>query len=220
MIRSVRCLVILLVLGFAISGVAMADDIFPPTWRGTEGATLQQWAFTTGANPAVPEVVNNAYGGPTATMVVGDLGIGWIDVDHFGSYGSRTGMWDLGAMGTIDLDIPNRPAAGAYKDIWVQVTYFMGMFDTPEVSIEGAQFLGSESQVVEQVDDFDAWVCAVSKWRITPNPNSEVVRVTANCLGSLIDQVVVDTKCVPEPSCIVTLLAGAVGMLISRRRRK
>jgi hypothetical protein len=217
----IRCLGILLALCFVIGSVAMADDIYPPSWRGDSGTTYQQWIFLTGANLAAPDQVDNPYGDPTATMIVGDMGVGWIDVDQFGTYGSRTGLWDLGSAGTIDLDIPNRPGGGAYKDIWVQVTYFVGMFDAPEVSIAGAQQLeGWDSRVVEQVDDFDAWHCAVSKWRITPNPDSEVVRITASGLGSVIDQVVVDTKCVPEPSCIVSLLAGAMGLLISRRRRK
>ncbi len=217
---SIRCFGVLLALCFLVSGAAIADDIYTPSWRGSDGTTLENWAFTTSANPAAPDTVNNSYGSPTATMTVLDYGVGWIDADSF-SYGTKTGMWDLGASGIISLDIPNRPLALSYKDIWVQVTYLYDPFEAPVVSIAGAQYLGGESQVVETLDGFGQWVTAVSKWRITPNPSSEVVTITADAaMGSLIDSVIVDTKCVPEPASMVTLLAGGLGLLISRRRRK
>lgn len=217
---SVRCLGILLALCFAMGSVAIAHDLYPPDWRDSEGATFQHWTFSTDANPAAPEVERNSYGDPTATITVGDLGIGWVDVD-IPSYGSMSGVWDLGISGTIDLYIPNRPTPGPYKDVWVQVTYLVEPFGQPEVNVVGAELICEpESQVVEELPGFGQWICAVSKWRIYPNPDSEIVQITAGGFGSVIDQIVVDTKCVPEPSALVSLLAGAVGMLISRRRRK
>jgi len=199
----------------------MADDLYPPAWRGTGGTTFQEWTFSSVKNPAAPENVSNPYGDPTATVIVGDSGLGWVGEDEIGTYGTKTGVWDLGAYGSLTLDIPNRPAAGGYKDIWVQVTYLYDPFDPPIITVDGAEYLGGESQVVEELPMFGTWICAQSKWRITPNPNSEVVRITgSDPMGSVIDQVVVDTKCVPEPSAMVSLLAGAVGMLISRRRGK
>lgn len=216
----VRCLGVVLALCLAMSAAAAADDLYPPDWRDSEGATFQHWTFSTDANPAAPEVVRNAYGDPIAVISVGEMGIGWVDVD-IPSYGSMTGVWDLGSCGTIDLYIPNRPALGPYKDVWVQVTYLVDPFEEPLVDVPGAELIGEpESQVVEELPGFGQWVCAVSKWRIYPNPDNEVVQIVAGGFGSVIDQIVVDTKCVPEPSAFVSLLAGAVGMLISRRRRK
>lgn len=217
---SIRCFGVVLALCFAVGGAALAHDLYPPEWRDSDGATFQHWTFSTDANPAAPEVVRNAYGDPTAVITVGDMGIGWVDVDIFG-YGSMSGVWDLGSGGTIDLYVPNRPTPGPYKDIWVQITYLLDPFDAPEVNVIGAELIGEpESQIVEELPGFGQWICAVSKWRIYPNPDNEIVQITAGNFGSVIDQIVVDTKCVPEPSCMVSLLAGGVGLVIGRRRRK
>lgn len=218
--RLLRYSGILLGLCVLLGSMAMADDLIPPNWRGSEGSTFQQWLFNSNSTTSLPDAVVNMYGTPVATIAPGDFAQGWISDDAL-TYGARTGMWDLGE-GTMSLDIPNRPVALPYKDIWVQVTYFVDLSAAPTISVEGGTRMGGQTLTLESVpDQGGTWFLDQSMWRITPNPNRETITITGDAsMGSVIDQVVVDTQCVPEPASMMSLLAGGLGLLISRRRRR
>lgn len=204
----------------AASTTAMAHDLFAPSWRGQPGSTMQAWSFDTDANPAAPDLINNPYGSATATVTVGMFGSGWQS--QLPGFGEQTGYWDIGdiAVGPqIVLDIPNNPVALEYKEIWVQVTAWEDISQAPIVDVPGAMFLGSEQMVLESVPTGGNWVLNLSKWRIEPNPNQEQVILSAvPMFGAVIDHVVVDTICVPEPATILALLAGGIAAVARRRR--
>ena len=217
--RKSFCLVLVLGVLAVVSVTAChADDVVVPGWRGTAGTTYEQWGFDTDANPTPPEVINNPYGGATAIVVVGQYGSGWLD--QLSGLGSKTGFWDLGSSGTITLNIANSPIIDAYKDIWLQVTYFRDITQAPEVDIPGAVRLGGETRLVEHVDTGGDWLLDQSRWRIEPNPSSETIVITSDVLwGALVNQVVVDTRCaaVPEPASLTALLLGCGAVLLRRR---
>ena len=196
---------------------ALATDLNPPEWRGWEGTTYQHWCFDDADNPASPEIIDNDYGQASAAITVGLMGEGWMDNPGLGT---QTGIWDLGgAGGQIVLDIDNRPLPLEYKEISIQVTYYQGISVIPTVEVPGAQFVSSNIDLVEEDMMFWGWYLERSIWRIYPNPDHEQIIITSDpSYGSLIDQVVVDTYCIPEPvtGCLLTL-AGAV--LLGRRKR-
>jgi hypothetical protein len=194
-----------------------------PSWNGLDGTTHEEWNFSTNANPASPDVINNPYGTASAGIIVGMFGSGWAD-DL--SLGTKRGLWDIGGSdGSITLDIDNRPLALDYKEIWVQVVYYgaPGMMDAPVVTIDGAQFISGETSLLEAdaVISGAGWYVGASKWLIEPNPSHEQVVLTgpAANVGTAVDQIVIDTYCnVPEPATIGMLLLGGAAILRRSRR--
>jgi len=198
------------------SATAGAHDLVAPPWRGQEGTTYEEWRFDDDINPAVPEVINNLYGQATATITIGDLGEGWL-YDLLG--GSQTGYWDLGGEGgQITLDIDNRPEPLPYKEIWLQVTYYVGISVAPIVDVPGADLLSTQTILVEE-DIFGGWFLDQTVWRIEPNPPYEQIILMSDVSGgSVVDQIVVDTICIPEPASIGLLVLG--GLMVLRKRRQ
>jgi hypothetical protein len=189
-----------------------------PSWSGQPGTTHQQWTFDDADNPATPEDCQNDYGMPVADITLGDFASGWMN-DAMG-FGTQTGIWDLGDAGTIVLDIDNQPLAGPYKEIWVQVTYFEdSLIPAPAIDVPGATLLAQETEIilVEATQPFGDWLMQKTVWQITPNPAFEQVMITAEAgLTAMIDQVTVDTICVPEPASMVILMFGASALVLRR----
>lgn len=208
-----------------VPSAVLAHDMVPPGWRGQEGSTHQQWTFENGDNPAAPEVISNPYGSASADITVAEFGSGWLP--QLPGMGTQTGYWDLGGVGlggtgpdgSIVIDIDNRPLTtpDSWKEIWVQITYFKDITLAPVVTVPGATLLSQQTLLVEHISTGGDWKLDQSVWRIQPNPLHEQVLVTADHLmGSVVDQVVIDTICVPEPAMLSMLALG--GALVLRRR--
>ena len=197
--------------------IATAHDLIHPAWRGQDGTTYQEWTFDNDDNPAVPEVINNNYGDASASITVGFMGEGWL---YDLGFSEQTGIWDIGGDGgQIVLDIANRPEPLPYKEIWVQVTYFKHISAPPTIDVPGADYLGGETVLIEDTGMGGGWFLDQSMWRIEPNPLQEQIILTSDpSWGSVIDQVVVDTICIPEPASIGLLVLG--GLMVLRKWRQ
>jgi hypothetical protein len=183
---------------------------------------MQLWEFSTADNPAFPDIVHNPYGGPAGV----DSGIGvngpmatvngfptWLDM-----YGTHQGVWGVTADG-MDIYIPNRLEEDpcSWKDIWLQVTY--------SVPGEGNQLLvssnpaGQWTRIPDLHQDlggdmmYDVFVAT-----LRPNPDAETIRIRPLICSLYVDQVVVDTQCIPEPASMS--LVGLGSLLLLRRKRK
>jgi len=171
-----------------------AHDLVAPPWRGVAGGTYQEWRFSTSANPAAPEVSNNPYGAPTASISVGPYGSGWLS--QLPGLGTQYGYWDMGSAGVITVMLPNKPNPPAASSKWVavQVTYFLDITQAPTVVVAGGTRVTGQTRLVESVPTGGDWKLDQSYWRITPSPTSEVVTITSSSQwGAVIDQVVIDT---------------------------
>lgn len=210
-----------IILGFVlvcalVSATAVyAADLFAPDWRGLPGTTFQSWDFTNSGDLMRPEVATNPYGQPlalpTGPWVPGAPG-------HFG--------WIRGEAGPAGMSflIPNNPVANPEKIIRLQVT---ALPDVPSQTpiLFGVTTPNAAVMTGNAVPLDNGWWLGVAEFHIVPNPASETVSFGCLNCGAWIDQVIIDTYCVPadpqvpEWPALALAAPALLGMLRLRRRR-
>jgi len=188
---------------------SLAEDLNSPGWRtdppGQETTTYQAWEFGTDDNPVNPDVDLNAFGTAVASLT-GSFPVTRWHAAHEG----RTGVWQFDDY--ILLDVPNSPEPNEYKDIWIQLTFLAEEGADPEIL---SQPYASEVEIVDHVQLSDTWIHGTYRVRIEPNPASELVYIMPRDCTLFVDEIVVDTICIPEPASLALLVCGA---LVWRRR--
>lgn len=210
-LRARRVVVALAVLSMA---VADAGVYAGPGWRGGANTSFQQWSFGDSGTSPSPDggFPPNQYGTPETWIVNGAAwNAGPIDSSH-------SGVWQLGT-GEIDIYIPNDTVAQFQKDIWVELLW-KGINSTfrPEQPMLGIYPDGGYTQLNSTREDTSVgsgWTSSVFKISIWPNPPSEWITIGGDIY---VDQVVIDTRCIPEPATFGLLIGGA--FMAIRRGRK
>jgi hypothetical protein len=204
--KSASLVFVLFILAFSSAEAPAA-----PSWRGDEGTTFQQWSFSEwDCGPLEPdEGSNNAYGEP------------WLLVDSASQWSQsvdqHSGVWALG--GEMFIDIPNFPLVQDMKEIWIELTWKgAGRTFLPDKPI-----IGIETDVgIDRMELFEreetslgnGWKSTIYKYHVWPNPTKEWVTINGDIY---LDQVITDTRCVPEPGALSLLGLGALFGL--RRKR-
>jgi hypothetical protein len=187
---------------------ALADNINPPFWSGFPGTTFEQYEFSTSNPNPSPDLVNNPFGTPQATVIPGFMQT-WQE-----TFAGRQGVWPL--SGTIEVWIPNQPQPNPEKDIWVQLDWQpQAQGNRPTVWELDSQI---QSTLLQENLLPNNWIHSTYQITLPYNPTHETVRVDG---GIMVDELVIHTICVPEPSSVVLLAAGAFSLLayVWRRRR-
>ena len=133
------------------------------------------------------------------------------------------GWWNL--SGTIDLTMQDSPITNPTKTIWIQFDWepqAPGNVPIVELTDPAGQqtTIPLVSEVLWQDDPGNTWrkvVHSVFHFDIHPNPSQESLRISG---GINVDELVVDTWCVPEPATGVLLLFGVAACVAFGRRRK
>lgn len=203
----------------AAAGMVWADDLFPPDWRGAPDSTFAQWEFLTPEEYPAPDLSDNPFGG--ARLMVYPTHP-WQD-----AWGGREGVWAL--SGLIDLEIDNNPELNIFKYLQIQLTW-AGQYDSgaavPTLDIDAQLVTGAGADVIqllsEETIDLEPtgvqgadpyWHHTTYLYAIYPNPAIEFIDIA----GSIwVDELVVDTICLPEP---VTLALLGFGAVLLRKRK-
>ena len=215
----------------ATNGAVLADDLFPPPWRGQPRTTLAEWDFVTAANPTPPDgglipVIGDSGGVPMATM---ESDLAW-DPAFNGSWHTRPEPPVL--INTfVYLDIPNWIDQEPVKFVQIQITaqprfIAPGIIEMPYVvdvgGISGGTGVGHTSQLLNavelEIDPLNGIWHRTELWQIRPNPDEEAITLDIPP-DSLLTQIVVDTiSTVPEPSAAALAVIVLVGTVVAGRR--
>lgn len=200
-----RVKLLLLVCVALVGGVwAAADDLFPPAWRGQPGSTWAEWEFMNPDPNPLPDAGFNPYGMPQ-TQIYPGIGQQW-----WSELNGRQGVWPL--SGEMWITVPNRPEPLPYKDIYIQLTWEPQVpGNRPLVDVTAPQAVSGT--LLQEIPLGGLWMHSIYTMRLYPNPASETILITG---GVDMDQLVIDTICVPEPATVGLL---ALVALVAFRRR-
>jgi hypothetical protein len=198
-------------------GQAFAEDLQPPWWRGRLSTTSQVWEFNVPIQPGtvVPPDGPAIDGQPplTSTHLIWTPGPPpwdhWISDDQ-----GRLGVIPL--SGSIEILVDNHdPNPDNEKWIRVQITWrpqdvgeepIFEYLDPPPVR---------PPELVQEIPLGNDWRESTYDWKLDWNPPEEFILI----VGTInVDELVIDTWCVPEPAAACLLALGA-GVLLIRRRR-
>jgi len=215
---------------------AVARDYGPlDGWdRTAPYSTYQHWEFTNPDN-ALPEEFHNPFGEPYAVPAEGEWQ--WSDewpcppgIEDIPGAGVCSG-WHCSDQGggKFVIRIPNQPEPNLYKRIFLQITsskapsgisvtgqggaggYTSGTFSTGRPHYQEGPppppFPGS------------SWYTYNYGLTVQPNPEYEEITIEVPYC-TVIDQIVVDTECIPEPATMALLVLGGTGLIFRRKKRK
>ncbi len=191
----------------------------PPWSSSAANTTHQAWEFTYPTYDPLdssPQIDDNPYGTPSIDFSDGTSF--WDGSEGTrplvpGPYGDPIPTWHVDVDGGgFTVLIPNAPDPNPWKHIFYQVTSNKAPNPSGPTSFPaGTHKPGTAYQHA------GGWYTYTGQIDITPNPQYETVTFTfPSCTN--IEEIVIDTICVPEP--IMMGLLGAGGLMMLRVRRK
>ena len=209
MMKRVAIVFAFLGLIFAVS-TASADDFNAPDWREDPYTTYSIWEFDTDTNPTGPDSWSYVPGDYTPALTSPTLtvsGLATHKPEDMGEYG----VWKF--EDDIAIEIDNFPEENDYKEIWMQLTYYAS--GPPDVYAEvGVDTFWGTEIFSEASGDY---IHGIWQIIIEPNPSSEVIFIAPRDCTAYMDEIVIDTICIPEPATICLLGLGALALLRKRK---
>ncbi|HUT30875.1 MAG TPA: hypothetical protein VMX13_13870 [Sedimentisphaerales bacterium] len=193
-----------------VVSTAWAEDLNPPPWeRGSPGTTYQRWEFGDASlNPPPEQDVYNPLAMPV--MAIPDT---WPNTAYMPSYLDMGGVWRLESPDDIWITIQNYDNENEFKYIWMQITYGAEEGTAPLVLTNPGY---TDIVVSDPILMGEHWYVTYDI-TLMPNPPSEVIVIQPDACTAYIDEIVVDTICIPEPVTVCFLGLGALALLRKRR---
>lgn len=206
-----------LLAALSLSAPALADDLTPPPWRFNPGTTVQHWDFSAGPGGGAPDALplNNPYGaGPLLTAAPPAT---WMP-----SFMGRNDVWSLNGAagaGSLDFFVPNTGNTSNQKNLWLQITYWAPTPGGP-LGVQITSGSGLFTQVSSTITPLPGgWFHELSVWNVPSCPQKEAVHIFPMGTLAYVDQVVIDTQCIPIPAPTAIAPLALAGAFATRRRR-
>jgi hypothetical protein len=228
------------------AGPVWADYNNPPGWDKDPYFTHQSWSFSNPTAAGTPIGADAGYKNPSgaATMTfqggqwVGDMGM-VFDIGSFDPLGVRSGGWEISGplqdSTMFSIQVPNIPNPAMKKEVWFEMTFRVNDMQLAAGIVDQVSFDCYADGIQDSVHKFkyfdqiggafgvdmqqQIWLRFEGKFAYMPQPGSELLMLKGtlgNGQSVVLDQIDVDTHCVPEPATLSLLVVGALGWL--RRR--
>jgi len=216
-----RIITVMTFLVACISASVFGMDINPPTWRGLPASTAASWEFNADNPLPSPDWEQNPFGQSQTTVYSPHP---WLPL-----WGGMEGVWHL--SGLIEIEIPNNPIERSSKLLQIQLTWagqYPGLI-RPVIGIEAERVNGgyvpqqdivllSQTNInlglTNEPGSGQYWNHTTYLYEITPNPLRETIWISGSIL---VDELVIDTICIPEPATLALLTLSCLAMRYNRR---
>jgi hypothetical protein len=196
----------------------LGDDFAPPIWRGMPNSVTAVWNFnlepTDYSNIGADSWTNYPGGYPLDALYAPPSAR--VNTNEFIWVGSGAISNKTDSNHSIVLVLPNFIDDLPEKWLAVQMT---GSTNLEVMGIAGSQMEGGEYKAYSGFKIMEGGPEPGKRWEewvINPNPDRESIFLWIPA-RSVLDQVVVDTISIPEPSTLVLMLVGVVALPGSRR---
>ncbi len=207
----------------AVATAAYADDLHPPNWRGNPGTSWAAWEFLQDNRTPPPDAGYLPFGPPTLVWTPGP-GADWLPQKPPYDPPGMSGDGWANLSGDIDLTMPNSPELNPFKQVWIQLTWspqvvgnvpFLQVFSPFQTTPEFSTPLVQTTLFEEYPGEPNGVKVYHSVYHVDlqPNPPWERIHIRG---GIDVDELIVDTWCVPEPASLLMLTLGT--LLVNRRR--
>jgi len=184
------------------------------------GETYQCWSFTEETGQygisADLDTLNNPYAVPQGGPVAHIQNMSTTPVLWTNNYGD--GAW-FGDAFKIILDIPNQPEPNPYKTLTLSMRYMgeISFLGATGIHVDGSLGMFEAGAFSETIDG--EWKEYTQEFTIRPNPQEEIVILGLQGFSApaVIDDICIQTVCVPEPLTVSFLAIGA-GILLRKKK--
>lgn len=204
------------------SATTLAGIVSPPWDPSEPRQTLAAWTFANPEFPFEPSLFNNVNGTPEMLPITGPAT--YLPDNPLTPTQPGTGVWCLAEGSSLSFYIPNFDTLDP-KEIFVSIKYSVpgAGVGTPTVSIAGVSGTpSSPAGPVYTVEPVGPGVSMIHYLETLPTcePFFANISFPYGIPGAVgyIEQVVIQTRCLPEPGSFA--LVGVAVLLAGRRRRQ
>jgi len=224
-------LAIITVVLLLVQSLALADDLFPPPWRGSQNTLTAEWDAWTG----FPGLMSPDSWQATPRGLTAPWAEATAETQLLSEYGGRGNVLMIPDEGTTNVEriifqLDNYDQSNRTKVVRMQFTWYEGipsnavnLSDLTVWTDAGGPFDPAFTEVGHAYDFNTGWTVVAYEFTLAPNPGWERIQADLRPVAAgeaYLDQVVIDTFCVPEPATLSLLALGLAGLIAQRRRQR